>query len=76
MLNYGEAFKYQREVMGLNKSALADATGISHQNICRWEAGTTIPTIDFCVKLADYYGISVDELIGREFKAKDKAKKV
>ncbi len=65
-MNYGEALKYQREVAGLNKSQLAKELNISHQNICRWEAGTVIPNVDFCVQLADFYGITLDELVGRD----------
>ncbi len=67
MLNYGEALKYQREIAGLSQSALAKATGLKQQMLSWWEAGKGLPNIDFCVQLADFYGISVDELIGRDF---------
>ena len=66
MLNYGEALKYQREINGYTQSALAKATGLKQQMISWWEAGKGLPNIDFCVQLADFYGISVDELIGRK----------
>lgn len=66
MLNYGEALRYQREAAGLNQSELAKALNISHQNISRWEAGSVLPNIDFCVRLADFYGITLDELVGRD----------
>ena len=66
MLNYGEALKYQRESNGLKITELAKALQISHQNISRWENGSVLPSIDFCVKLADFYGITLDELIGRD----------
>ena len=66
MLNYGEALKYQREQRGLTQSKLAKETGLKQQMISWWEAGKGLPNIDFCVKLAEYYGITVDELIGRE----------
>lgn len=66
MNNYGEALKYQREINGLSMLELAKKINTSHQNISRWEAGTTLPNIDFCVQLADFYGISLDELIGRD----------
>lgn len=66
MLNYGEALKYQRESNGLKIADLARALEISHQNISRWESGSVLPSIDFCVKLADFYGITIDELIGRD----------
>ncbi|MDE7087783.1 MAG: helix-turn-helix domain-containing protein [Clostridia bacterium] len=68
MINYGEALKYQRENLGLSQLELSKKLGTSHQNISRWERGEVLPNIDFCVKLADFYGISLDELIGRDKK--------
>lgn len=65
-LNYGEALKEQRERLGLSQSALANKINTSHQNVSRWESGKILPSIDFCVKLADFYGVSLDELVGRE----------
>lgn len=66
MLNYGEALKYQRETHELTQSALAKATGLKQQMISWWEAGNGLPNIDFCVQLADFYGITLDELVGRD----------
>ena len=71
-MNYGEALKHQRKQYGISQLELAKRTGISQQNINRWEKGTVIPNIDFCVKLADFYGISLDELVGRYFKEDNK----
>ena len=65
MQTYGESLKYHREKMGLSQYELSKKIGISHQNINRWESGEVLPNIDFCVKLADFYGISLDDLIGR-----------
>ncbi len=65
MKDYGEALKYQREIHGYSQTSLAKATGIKQQNINRWEKGV-LPNIDFCVQLADFYGITLDELIGRD----------
>ena len=66
MLNFGEALKYQREVSGLNQPELAKKIGTSQQNISRWERGEVLPNIDFCVRLANFYGITLDELVGRD----------
>ena len=66
MLNYGEALKYQREINGYSQSELAKRTGLKQQMISWWEANKGLPNIDFCVILADFYGITVDELIGRD----------
>lgn len=68
MNNYGEAIKYQRELAGISILELSKKIGTSHQNISRWERGEVMPSIDFCVKLANFYGISMDELIGRDIK--------
>ena len=66
MTNYGEALKTQRIIAKLSTVELAKQIGTSHQNISRWESGGVLPNIDFCVKLADFYGITLDELIGRQ----------
>ena len=66
MHNYGEALKYHRENFGLSQLELAQKIGTSHQNIGRWERGEVLPSIDFCVKIADFYGITLDELVGRK----------
>ncbi len=65
-LNYGEMLKEQREKLGWSQSMVAKKINTSHQNISRWESGKILPSIDFCVKLADLYGVSLDELVGRD----------
>lgn len=68
-MNIAEALKQNREERGLNPHELALALGINHQNIYRWESGKFLPGIEMCVRLADFYGITLDELIGREIQA-------
>lgn len=68
MRNYAEALKYQREVNGYTQTSLAKATGLKQQMISWWEAGKGLPNIDFCVQLADFYDITLDELVGRDKK--------
>lgn len=66
MLNYGEALKYQREIRGLSQSELAQKTSLKQQTISWSETNKGLPNIDFCVQLADFYGITLDELVGRD----------
>ena len=66
MLDYGKAMKEIRKVYGYTQAQLAKATNIVQPNISAWENNVNVPSIDFCVRLADFYGISIDELIGRE----------
>lgn len=65
-INIGKSLKNIRESENLTQSKLAEKTGISQQSISRWESGQRFPNILDLVKLADYYKISIDELIGRE----------
>lgn len=68
-MNFGEALKYQREVNGYTQNSLAKAVGISQQKISYYESGKHSPPIEDCVKLADFYGITLDELVGRDSRA-------
>lgn len=65
-MKYGDGLKYQREINGLSLLDVEKATEISNQNLSRWENNKVEPKINFCVTLADFYGITIDELIGRD----------
>ena len=71
MRNYGDGLKYQREANGLSQMELAKRTGLSQQAISLWEQNKRVPSIANCETLADFYGISLDELVGRDFKEKN-----
>lgn len=64
MKNYGEILKEHRLVRGMTLKEIEKATGINNGNLSRWERGEVLPNIDFCVRLANFYGITVDELLG------------
>ncbi len=66
MKNYGEVLKEHRLMIGKTLLEVKNATGISNQNLSRWESDKAIPSIAFCERLADYYKITLDELIGRK----------
>ncbi len=63
---YGKEIKKARLSMGVTQSQVAKDTGLP-QNTLSWiELDKGLPNIQQCVLLADYYGISLDELIGRD----------
>jgi len=70
MINFGEELKFQRTKRNKTLKEVEKDTGISNSNLSRWECGKVLPNINFCVILADYYGISLDELIGRDISGK------
>ncbi len=65
-MDYGEEFKAFRKSLNLSQEQLAKATGISQQAISFWEQNKRTPNMDDCIKLADFYGITLDELVGRD----------
>ena len=67
-MNYGKEFKSYRQSLNLSQEQLAKATGISQQAISFWEQDKRTPNMDDCITLADFYGITLDELVGRDFR--------
>ncbi|MBQ8434166.1 MAG: helix-turn-helix transcriptional regulator [Clostridia bacterium] len=65
-MNIGQRLKECRENANQTQSELAKKTGISQQNISRWEKNINTPNAMDCIRLADHFGISLDELLGRQ----------
>lgn len=59
-----------RKERGLSITKLAETIGSSYQSLQRYEAGKRDPSIQVLIKLADFFGVTVDYLIGREPKNK------
>ncbi|MBQ7339344.1 MAG: helix-turn-helix transcriptional regulator [Clostridia bacterium] len=66
MKKVGENLKLTRVENNKSIYDIEKELKISHQNLYKWEKGQSEPSIINCIKLADYYGISLDELVGRE----------
>ena len=49
---------------GVTQGQLADAVGVSQQSINKYENHNIEPDIATLIAIADYFNISVDELIG------------
>lgn len=56
---------YLRKNEGLSQRQLALIVNTSQANLSRWEQGLNEPSIMECWKLADYFGVSIDFLCGR-----------
>ncbi len=55
-----------RCAQNLSQRKLAKEIGTSQANLSRWEKGLIVPSIIECWKLADFFGVSIDFLCGRE----------
>lgn len=49
----------------ISNTELGNILGISDETIRSWRKGTKVPTVDKLLKLAEYFHVSIDELMGR-----------
>jgi len=56
--------KKLRQAKGITQEDLAEYVGISFQAISKWERGEAFPDITLLPKIAAYYNVSVDDLLG------------
>ena len=54
-----------REDLDMRQSDLAEKTGIDQRTISNYETGKTSPDAYALIKLADFFGVSIDYLVGR-----------
>lgn len=52
-----------RNMHGISQEVLSEKIGISRQAYAKWESGATVPDIEKCKRLADYYGVTIDSLL-------------
>ncbi|MBQ7926944.1 MAG: methyltransferase domain-containing protein [Lachnospiraceae bacterium] len=48
----------------ITQKELADAMGVSFQTISKWEKGVNLPDITFLPAMAEYFKVSIDQLMG------------
>lgn len=60
--------KELREKAELSQYAFAAEIGVAQSTVGSWESGAREPNFETTQRLADYFGVSVDYLLGREQK--------
>lgn len=65
-LNLGMKIRQLRHRDGRTQEMLADALGITSQAVSRWESGGSYPDMEMIPSIANYFGITIDELFGYE----------
>ena len=72
----GERIKKYRKNKEMTQDALAQALTVSPQSISKWECGDGYPDITLLPTIANFFEITVDELIGNdEISAKEDVQK-
>lgn len=65
-IKIGENLRKLRIKNELTQEKLAEVFGVSPQAISRWENNSTYPDVTMLPSIANYYNISIDELMGMD----------
>lgn len=66
ILKIGDKIRELRKRDGRTQENLAEALGITCQAVSRWEQNAAYPDMELIPSVANYFGISIDELFGYE----------
>ena len=56
-----------RRTHGLTQMQLAEKFNYSDKAVCRWERGDTLPDINTLCAIADFYGVTMNDLVDPNF---------
>lgn len=60
----GQKIRELRKRDGRTQEALADALGVTSQAVSRWESSGSYPDMEIVPSIANYFGVTIDELFG------------
>ncbi len=66
MEKFAKRLRTLRLEKGITQKELAIGAGLSSTNISTWELGKSLPLPDGLIALANYFGCSIDYILGRE----------
>ena len=64
-MNLGKTIYRLRTEKNMSQGDLADALGVSRQSVSKWENGNATPDLERLVKMAELFGVTLDEMVGR-----------
>lgn len=62
---FKDEFRRLRKQRNLTQSEIAEVFDVAQSTITSWELGTRNPDIETLLKIADYFCVSTDELLGK-----------
>jgi transcriptional regulator with XRE-family HTH domain len=74
--NIGSTILKLRKEKNITQEELAQILGVTNQAVSKWERCGGSPDIELLPLIADYFGISIDELFGREANYSDISTKI
>lgn len=58
--------KTLRKEKELSQKQLAEILNTTNSSICDWESGRAEPNIEMLIRISEFFGVSVDYLLGLE----------
>ena len=68
-IKIGAFLKVLRKEKNLTQEQLAEQLGVSGRTVSRWETGNNMPDISLLVEIAEFYEVTIPELINGERKS-------
>ena len=65
MLALNENIKKLRIARGINQVEFAKTLCVTKQCVSNWENDNVVPSVEMLCKIADFFGVSTDYLLGR-----------
>lgn len=63
LIKLSDQIKNERIKLGLSQAKLADRIGVKTTEVWRWENEIAMPTLYTLLELAEFFKLSVDELV-------------
>ena len=62
-MKIAEEINRLRSAAGISQEELANRLEVSRQSVSKWETGASIPDVEKLVKMAQLFGVTLDELV-------------
>ena len=66
-MKLSEKISVIRKMNDLSQEQFAEELSVSRQAVSKWETGASVPDIQTLIKIADFYSITLDELVRNEY---------
>lgn len=62
---FAKRFNALRETAGMSRANLARDLSVPYTQLHQWSSGKNCPSMHYLVKIAEYFDVSLDYLVGR-----------
>jgi len=65
-IKIGNFIRELRKEKGFTQEQLAEHFNVARRTVSRWETGSNMPDLDILIKMSDFYGVDLRELLDGE----------